>query len=289
MTLVKKSQQFEIVKNQISSMPDLSKKERAIYLSNKAFPKIKDIADMNDIVNPLHTIINSCIMDKGINMPEEEITYLKQRVVTDVLQDFSYFTLEEIRLATYYGVREELGKYYGINPTTFYKWFKDYRYEMLSKVNLKVTKLLPKPKEIKPSKSETDQDIFRTVISVYDKLKSQNEYDFYDIGNFVFNFLYKLDVIVLTVEQKNDLIKSSTEHFKCKIEEKNKTLIQKGQSIQKIDLERAFNQIEENSNPTFEHQIKIGAKRLALYNFLKDCSTNNVDLKTIISDKLNKK
>ncbi len=98
-----------------------------------------------------------------------------------------------------------------------------------------------------------------------------------------------MDVIVLTVEQKNDLIKSSTEHFKYKIEEKNKTLIKKGQSIQKIDLERAFKQIEENSNPTFEHQIKIGAKRLALYNFLKDCSNNNVDLKTIISDKLNKK
>ena len=62
MTLVKKSQQFEIVKNQISSMPDLSKKERAIYLSNKAFPKIKDIADMNDIVNEYDNMNIVCII-----------------------------------------------------------------------------------------------------------------------------------------------------------------------------------------------------------------------------------
>ena len=130
MSLVKKESKFEVIKKQVNNLPELSKREKSIYLSNKAFIKIKDIKDMNQVVNPLHSIINSCIMDKGVNMPEEEITYLKQRVVTDVLQDFSHYTLEELRLATHYGVRGELGQYFGINPTTFYKWFKDYRFEI---------------------------------------------------------------------------------------------------------------------------------------------------------------
>ena len=127
----------------------ISNKHRELFLAGKNFPKISEIQDMNVVVKQIHTFVNMTIMDKGVNMPPEEQTYLKQRVTEDILRDFTRYTLEEIKLAFYYGVREEMGEYFGLNSSTFYKWLKNFRYELMPPAYKSVEKFLPKPEDKK--------------------------------------------------------------------------------------------------------------------------------------------
>lgn len=271
-----------------SQMP-LSKMHREIYLSCRNFPLIRNIDDRNIVVNTIHTLVNQVIMDKGVNMPSEEIDYLKTRVTDDIIHDFSGYTLEEVRLALHYGVRGEFGEYFGINPTTIFGWLKGFKFEMLPPVNQKVQKLLPKQEEVIPSQEETDIKIKATIYDVYFKLATTGEYDFYDIGNVCYKYLDRIGLIPYTVEEKMDFIHESRNAFGHSVVRRNSEFQKKGKDFHKIDIDRAFEMLEEKSNPTFEHQIRIGAMRLALYHFLHGCAEQDIDLMELIEQKLTEK
>jgi hypothetical protein len=269
----------------------ISSKNRELYLSNKNHPRIKLIDDKNVVVKSIHTFINQTIMDKGVNMQPEEIQYLLQRVTDDIIRDYSHYTLEEIRLAFYYGVRGELGEYFGINPVTLYGWLKNFKYELMPQANKAIQKFLPKPKEAGADRSqkEIDQSIAETIYDVYFRLVTEGQYDFYDFGNVCYNLLDSLGIITFTNKEKIELLKESRSAFRKTILDKNRDLTLKDRSIQKIDTTRAFKQLEEQNNPTFEHQVKIGAKRLALYKCLYQLAQEEVDIKQLIENKLSEK
>ena len=266
----------------------ISNKERELYLSGKNFPKICEIQDMNVVVKQIHTFVNITIMDKGVTIPFDEQNYIKQRVTEDIIRDFTRYTLEEIKLAFYYGVRGEMGDFFGLNPSTFYKWLKDFRYELLPPVNKVVEKYLPKPdySEIKMSEKELDKAISEKLIKEFKRLRDNDVYSYYDFGNFGYKFLERMKLLDLSVEQKNKLMKESQIQFRQNLIKRNRELTMKGKNIQKLDLNRAFEQLEQSSNPTFENQIKIGAMRIAVYNYIKKCVDDNFDLEKEINKKL---
>jgi len=265
----------------------ISNKHRELFLSGKNFPKISEIQDMNVVVKQIHTFVNMTIMDKGVNMPPEEQTYLKQRVTEDIVRDFTRYTLEEIKLAFYYGVREEMGEYFGLNSSTFYKWLKNFRYELLPPAYKSVEKFLPKPENNQKPMSEKDFDrsVANTLIEEFLKLKNNDVYTYYDFGNIGYRFLEKFGFIKLDNKQKSKLMSKSEEQFKANLIQRNKDLTMRGKSMAKLNLERSFKQIEEDSNPTFKNQIRIGAMRIAVYNFMK----NVVDQKVNFENEVNKK
>ena len=139
-----------------SNIP-VTQKAKDVFLSNKNFPKIKEIKDKNKVVHQIHTYINQTIMDKGVNMPPEEITYLKQRVADDIMNHYTSYTLEEIRLSLYYGVREEFGEYFGINSITIFKWLKSFKWELIPQTNLIMKPYLPKPDDRPKEQITTEQ------------------------------------------------------------------------------------------------------------------------------------
>jgi hypothetical protein len=265
----------------------ISNKHREIFLSGKNFPKISEIQDMNVVVKQIHTFVNMTIMDKGVNMPPEEQTYLKQRVTEDIVRDFTRYTLEEIKLAFYYGVREEMGEYFGLNSSTFYKWLKNFRYELLPPAYKSVEKFLPKPENNQKPMSEKDFDrsVANTLIQEFLKLKNNDVYTYYDFGNIGYRFLEKFGFIKLDNKQKSELMSKSEEQFRANLIQRNKDLAMRGKSMAKLNLERSFKQIEEDSNPTFKNQIRIGAMRIAVYNFMKKV----VDQKVNFENEVNKK
>lgn len=266
----------------------ISNKERELYLSGKNFPKICEIQDMNVVVKQIHTFVNSTIFDKGVTIPVDEQNYLKQRVTEDIIRDFTRYTLEEIKLAFYYGVRGEMGDFFGLNPSTFYKWLKDFRYELLPPVNKVVEKYLPKPDylEKKMSLKELDKAVSETLIKEFKRLRDNDVYSYYDFGNVVYKFLERMKLLDLSVEQKNKLMKESQIQFRQNLIKRNQELTMQGRTIQKLDLNRAFEQLEQSSNPTFENQIKIGAMRIAVYNYIKKCVDDNFDLEKELNKKL---
>ena len=210
----------------------ISNKHRELFLAGKNFPKISEIQDMNVVVKQIHTFVNMTIMDKGVNMPPEEQTYLKQRVTEDILRDFTRYTLEEIKLAFYYGVREEMGEYFGLNSSTFYKWLKNFRYELMPPAYKSVEKFLPKPEDKKDKMTEKqfDRSISNTLIEEFLKLKDKGVYTYYDFGNIGYRFLEKFGFINLDNKQKSKLMKKSEEQFRANLIQRNKDLTMRGKS-----------------------------------------------------------
>lgn len=291
MSNIQKYQSNQIVvvdgKTIIPSEIPISKKEKDIYLANKNFPKVSEIQDMNIVVNEIHSYVNMTIMDRGVNVPPEEIDYLKKRVTEDILRDFTRYTLEEIKLSFHYGVRGELGEFFGLNASTFYNWLKKFRYELLPPINQRVAKYLPNPEE-KPALSQQEADRLTAInlLNAFKKLKEEKVYDFYDFGNLGYKLLERLDMLKLSNEEKFALIDKSKAKFKATLSDRNNELLLKGKNFLKIDLKRAYVQIERGNNPTFEHQIKIGAMRLAIYEYIKDCVDRNFDFEEELNERL---
>mgnify|MGYP001139073957 CR=1 FL=1 len=294
MSNIVKHEQNEIYINEnsvviIPTKLPISRQNRELYLSNKNFPKIAVIDDKNVVVKDLHVTINRTIMDKGVNMPPEEITYLTQTVTDDIMRNFSHFTLEEVRLACYYGVRGELGEYYGINPTTFYQWFKRFKWELIPKTNKAIEKFLPKPKEIVRQQREVDESILNTLMDVYFELVTEGTYNFYDFGSIAYNLLDELGIIPFTTEQKIELMSESRVAFRKTVLNKNRKLTLKDREVQKIDTTRVFKELDEQSNSSMEHQVRVGAKRLAIRKFLYELAEEEIDLKELITSKMAEK
>jgi N-glycosylase/DNA lyase len=267
----------------------ISRRSKELFLSSRNYAKISTYKDMNEVVKNIHSCINQTIMDKGVNISVEEILYLKNRVTDDIMRDFTSYTLEEVKLSFYYGVRGELGEYFGINPTTFYNWLKFFKSQLMPPINQEMQKYMPKPNETKITQQEVDKRIADKLCDVYEKLCNEGTYDYYDLGNIGYNLLDELELLKLSIEEKHVLIAKSREHFKASIEKRNKDLTLIGRTIQRIDLARAFEQLERMNNPTFEWQIKIGAKRLAIHEFMINLSEKKVDLKQMIEEKLSDK
>jgi hypothetical protein len=281
--IVKEGDKMVIPKN----LP-VSNRDRELFLSGKNFPKICEIQDMNVVVKQIHTLVNMTIMDKGITMPVEEQNYLKQRITEDIMRDFTRYTLEEIKLAFYYGVRGEMGEFYGLNSATFYKWLKDFRYELMPPAYKNVEKYLPKPEsqEKKLTQQELDKSISDIIIEEFLKLKEKGIYNFYDFGNVAYRFLERFSFIDLNNDEKNELMKESQKQFRANLIKRNQDLSLQGKNILKVDLQRAFKQIEQGSNPTFQNQIRIGAMRIAVYQFIKNCVEQEIDLEKEITNKI---
>ncbi len=263
----------------------ITNKQKEIFLSSRNFERISEIKDKNKVVKTIHQYINHTILDKGINISSpEELDYIKRRVVDDVLADYSHYTLEEVKLAFKYGVRGDLGEYYGINPTTFYSWLRDFKFKLLSDVNKAVLPLIEKTKKIqskpKPSEKEVDFEIANTLIEFYNEYLIDDEYNYLDIGNITYALLKKLGFISVNEEYKKELVERS------KIYLKNDALSNKRKNKYSINIEQVFKKIDTNEKD-YLSKIISEAKRLALKDFIKAQKQMKSDFKSELLKKLN--
>lgn len=270
----------------IPSKLPISKKVREVFLSTWNFPKIKMIADKDVVSKKIQVYLNQTLMDKGVNIEKEDALYLTQRVVSDIIQYFPTYTLEEVRLAMYYGVRGEFGKYYGINPVAIDEWLRKYRSELLTRCTEEIQLFLPKPKVKERPQREVDEGMANTLCEVYFKYVTEGVYDFYDIGNVGYKLLDRLGLIKFTVDEKITMLKESRIAFEKKLERRNREIETKDRTIHKLNMSRALEQLEHQSNPTFEFQVKVGAMRIAIYKFMTQLAAEEVDLKELIDEKM---
>lgn len=284
--ITKKSNSGIVIYSDIEKLSrlNISKKQKEIFLSCRNFNKISEIQDKNTIVNSIHQYVGFTILDKGLNLSSvEDLDYLKRRVVDDVLNEFGSYTLEEVRLSFYYGVRGELGEYFGINPTTFYKWLKNFKFDLLSDVNKTVLPMLEREQknEVKdsPSKKEVDYSIAENLFVFYDEYLETNKYNFLDFGNIVYALLKKLNLIKISDKYKTQLIKRSKQVVK------DLELYKKSKNKYSIKIEDVFSKID-SEEPDYKNQIFSEAKRLALKDYITKSKQTNRDLKSQVLDEL---
>ena len=249
--------------------------------------KVIEYSDKNIVSEKIDTIINNTFAYKGQSpATEREYVFISNAVKEDVFHNFNLYTLKDIELAFKLGVRGEMGEYYGLNPKTFYDWLKKYKDKFLFPALEKVESLLPKKTVQEPPKEVVQGNNKEIVCNVLESFKQTKKYDFNDFGNMIYNFLERIGIINFSIQEKENIISESKIKFKLDLAKRNEELNNLGKVYQKIDLTKAFDELERESNKDYETQIKILAKKIALQRFIENCAYDNIDLENIINQKI---
>jgi hypothetical protein len=278
-----------LVKFEEHKLPEhinVKKSVREIYNANNSL-KIKDTSDKNTVVKQIHVFINYSILDKGINLEPTEINYIKTRVVDDIMRDFSHLSVDDIRLAFYYGVRGEFGEYYGINPITFYNWIKSYRLELLPKVYLEVKPLLTTKEKIEEfNQKKLDFDLASNLVRAYSDFCTNGNHNLFDMGNIHYNFLVRMKLISLTRDEYIESKNKAIGQIKLRVAENNSNLRRQGKQYHLINnLNDVFRQIEK-VDKDYKVLIKAELKRIILDKILEKFKIENRDLTQLFNNKI---
>jgi hypothetical protein len=274
-----------LIKQQSVNLPkEVSQQSKSVYLANTS-QSIRDISDMNIIVNSIHQSINRCIADKGVAMTSEDINYLYTSVREDILNDFSMLSLQDIQLCFKMGVRGKLGEYFGINAVSLYQWLKKYKEEILPQTFNEVSKFLPPAKEEEPKVDFKALDLEKidNICNAILKFKSDSDYEFTDFGNIHYKFLERHGMFNLSSEQEEELKEEAKNLILSEAKNKNMDLLAQGKTFQMTDINKLFEAIQ-NEGKDIESVININYEKLILKNFIVNFISNKSNLEKFRND-----
>lgn len=276
-----KTEQFDI------NSLNIDNTSKQVYLSHNNFPKIKEFKDKNEVSAQIDALVNFTFAYKGHSpATEREYEFTTNALKEDIFLNFNNYTIEDVKLAFKLGVRGELGEYYGLNPKTFYDWLKSYKSKYITPVTNNVIALIPKKEVPPPPKKDIDANNKIIICNVLQDFIKTKQYTFNDFGNVMYEFLFRLGIINLSKDEKNEILSESRVQLKLELTERNEQLNKLGKTYHKIDLKKAFNEIELESNKDYETQVIMLAKKNALKKFIQSCAETEVDLENLINEKL---
>lgn len=177
--------------NPVNSSPLMVKaiKDRYCYLP------VKSIEDKNESAEQIDKAINVMLADRGFNMEQADIEYLKLSVIRTIQSTpkFSNLTLKEIREAFHKGVRGEFGEYMGINVVNLESWLNKY-------IELYMNRAIGEYQKANSKiKSEMDDEITReawiaSMDRQFQKTK-KGEDEFRDFRQWLFIFCQKHELV----------------------------------------------------------------------------------------------
>ena len=280
---------YDISIEQINSSPILSKENKEVLLATLNFTKISElnIQKYDTSYNYLVGVFGKTIVESGIGMEEGEQEVFISLCIDEVINDFSYLTIEDVRIAVKKGVRLDYGKFYGLNITTLNFWFKEY----LNTTKKDAMKLLPqlKPKEeYKGLNDEQQKIIYKrwldSWIDLFEKYHEGENITISDAGNVFYKYCVKNKISSLTVQEmltlenkaKNSIIEISKKQARSTYQIKEINAI-----IEAINKNRITDDIE--------LKIVSEAKRLAIYTFFDKLIAEKLELRDLIDKIENKK
>lgn len=280
---------YDISIEQINSSPILSKENKEVLLATLNFIPISElnIQQYDENYNTLVKIFGKTIVESGIGMDEPEQEALIFLCIQEVINDFSYLTIEDIRIAVKKGVRLDYGKFYGLNITTLNFWLKEY----VNSTKKDAMKLLPqiKPKEeFKGLNDEQQKILFKrwlnSWIDLFEKYHEGENITVSDAGNVFYKYCIKNKISSLTVQEMITL------------ENRAKRLIiangkEQARSPHQIkELNAVIEAINRNRiNDDLELKIVSEAKRLAIFTIFDKLIAEKLELKDLIEKVENNK
>jgi hypothetical protein len=268
-----------IKQNNISLPNKVSNQSKLIFQANSQI-MIREMDDINIVVNSIHQAISKTVFEKGINIDVEELNKLKLIIQDDIIKDFNMLSLQDIHLCFKMGVRGDLGEYFGLNVVSFYGWLKKYKNEFLPNALKEVSKYIEPVKLEEPKVNLKDLDIHK-VNNLYKAIIDFDEngiYDFNDYGNIHYNFLEKFGYFdYLTEEDKINYTQLSKELLVSEEKSKNLSLLSQGKNFHLSDINDLLKKIEIGEK-NIEGIIEIYYKKLILKNFITNFKNNHQDL-----------
>lgn len=249
--------------------------QREIIIASQALP-IKDM-DKKEFVLEMTNLLLRAVFESGHNkLEEKDQTAILMIACDDLLREFGFLTLEELRIIYRRGVRGQLGEYFGINVKTLYNWVTQYVSEsrneaMKAKMDAMANKMLEMEVKLQPTPEQWNQIMYNSCIELFDKYKKVkvNEESNWmgDIGNIHFKFLNGLELI-----PKWDI---------QLVREKVKSKIKKDKD--KLSIFTPKKEIDEILK-TISH--KSEAKKIILEDFFDKLISDNQELRNLLDDKL---
>jgi hypothetical protein len=259
-----------LIKSTSVNLPkEVSNLSRNVYQANSSV-MIKNVGDMNVVVNSIHQSINKAIADKGLNMEVEDMNYLKRSITDDILRDFPTLSLQDINLCFSMGVRGNLGEYFGVNVVSLYGWLKKYKEEILPKMFSEVKNYLPSAQEVEQviDYKALDFDKIENICLAINLFKQEKIYVFNDFGNIHYNFLNKFNYFDSISDDDKLIVKADAKtSFINSIKDKNLDLMAQGKKFQTIDIGELFDKIEYGEKDT-ETMIDIIYRKLVIKRFI---------------------
>lgn len=281
---------YDISIEQINSSPILSKENKEVLLATLNFVSISElnIQKYDNSYNYLVGVFAKTIVESGIGMEEGEQEVFISLCIDEVINDFSYLTIEDVRIAVKKGVRLDYGKFYGLNITTLNFWLKEY----VNSTKKDAMKLLPqiKPKEeFKGLNDEQQKIIYKrwleSWIDLFEKYHEGENITISDAGNVFYKYCIK-----------NKITPPLTVSEMLTLENKAKRLIiangkENARSSHQIkEVNAIIEAINKNKlNDDIELKIVTEAKRLAIFTFFDKLIAEKLELRDLIKKIENKK
>jgi uncharacterized protein YeeX (DUF496 family) len=280
---------YDISIEQINSSPILSKENKEVLLATLNFTKISElnIQKYDTSYNYLVGVFGKTIVESGIGMEEGEQEVFISLCIDEVINDFSYLTIEDVRIAVKKGVRLDYGKFYGLNITTLNFWLKEY----VNSTKKDAMKLLPQinPKDdFKGLNDEQQKIIYKrwldSWIDLFEKYHEGENITISDVGNVFYKYCIKnkigsltdRDKIILENKAKRLIIANGKEHASSTFQIKEINAI-----IEAIN--------KNNYNKDIDLKIVSEAKRLAIFTFFDKLILEKLELRDLIDKIENKK
>lgn len=281
---------YDISIEQINSSPILSKENKEVLLATLNFTKISElnIQKYDTSYNYLVGVFGKTIVESGIGMEEGEQEVFISLCIDEVINDFSYLTIEDVRIAVKKGVRLDYGKFYGLNITTLNFWLKEY----VNSTKKGAMKLLPqiKPKEeFKGLNDEQQKIIYKrwleSWIDLFEKYHEGENITISDAGNVFYKYCIKNKITPpLTVSEMLTLENKAKRLIIANGKENARS------SYQIKEINAIIEAINKNKlNDDIELKIVSEAKRLAIFTFFDKLIAEKLELRDLIEKIENKK
>jgi len=93
-------------------------------------------------------------------------------------------------------------------------------------------------------------------------------------------------MISISKDEKQEILNQSKIQLKTELSVRNEDLGKLGKVYHKIDLIKAFQEIELDISKDYQTRIVMIAKKIALQRFIDNCIEEDTDLETLINEKL---
>jgi len=85
------------------------------------------ISALPEIYNPLVVLLGYVHLLRGQKPDTEELVFQASELERELKSNYSYLTLEEVRIALENGVKKRFGDYYGLNVVSYIEWLDAYK------------------------------------------------------------------------------------------------------------------------------------------------------------------
>lgn len=155
-----------------------------------------------DLAETLTDLISGLYQYCGQTIQKEDLRIQVDTLITEIQENFSYYKIDEVKIALKNGVRNKYGDYFGLNPKTYGGWLKAYKMDP--------DRIEAKQKEEDPllSKAVTDQEYRKQLDTSYTHWVKTGE--ILDYGNLLCKWLIKKKYIKWDKTHWEELVKAAS-------------------------------------------------------------------------------